>query len=109
MSDWRIYYGDGSTFSSADGEPQESPAWGAVLVTQPAVKGMDTLLLNDPFFVHRADRALWLTCDYPGLMDQLAHYAHAIDCVRVGRWAEPGDWKAIAARAREEVDECRPR
>lgn len=103
MAFWRIYYGDGATFSSDEGEPWESPEWGAVLIAQPEAENINVLSLNQPYFVHRADLDLWYCSDYPGLMDQLVHFAHAIDCVRIGRWAPPADWKAIAARAREEV------
>ena len=99
---WRIYYADGSTFSSDEGEPKDSPPWGAVLVTQRDVPGMD-VLSGEPFFVHRADLDLWLKVDEVGLMDQMAHFAHVIDCVRPGRWAPVPEWKAICRRADEEL------
>lgn len=103
MRAWRIYYGDGSTFCSSDGAPWESPEWGAVLITQPEVHGMDTLSHGQPYFLHRSDLDQWLNCDYPGLMDQVVHFAQHIDCVRVGRWQPTVDWQALCRRARSEM------
>lgn len=34
MLNWRIYYGDGSTFSSADGAPQDAPALNVQVIVQ---------------------------------------------------------------------------
>lgn len=99
---WRIYYTDGSTFSSDDGEPWESPSWGAALVVQPEVVGMDTLYYGNPFFLHRTDLDQWFNVDDTGLIDQFAHFAHVIDCVRPSRWMPTVEWKELMRRAAEE-------
>lgn len=35
MSDWRVYYGDGSTFSNEDGGPEFAPALDVQAIVQP--------------------------------------------------------------------------
>ena len=32
--DWKVYYGDGSTFSSDDGEPREAPPHGVQVIVE---------------------------------------------------------------------------
>jgi hypothetical protein len=83
------------------GAPHESPPYGAVLVTQPGI-GPEILSGGDPYFVHRTDHDQWWGCDLVGLYDQLTHYAHVIDCVRVGRWLRTPDWQEIQRRARRQ-------
>jgi len=94
---WRLYYEDGSTFSSDDGPPWQSPAWGCVLVTQ-KVPGDESLHLSFPHYLHRTDLDQWINVDDAGLIDQLAHYGHLIDCYRPGRMLPTAAWKAVVAR-----------
>lgn len=96
---WCIYYDDGSTFSSEQGSPEDSPVAGAVLVLQPRVYGRNFVGRGEPFFLYRSDLGEWFACDLAGLLDQLSHFAPLITCVRVGRWMATDAWVAVQQQA----------
>ena len=113
---WRIYYEDGSTFSDADGKPQDSPPWGAVVVAQPRVEPKQQPVLvgaNADYFLYNTKLRCWHQVGETevegglsvGLVDHLAHFAHQISCVRPARWMVNNEkFKQIWAQAREDVD-----
>ena len=39
---------------------------------------------NEDYYIHRTDRDYWTGHNLVGVVDQLKHFAHLIDCVRVG-------------------------
>lgn len=98
---WTLYYEDGTWFSSIDGEPYQSPVWGAVMVTQ--YDREPRACQNDPFLIHRTDQDQWYGCDHAGLLDQLSHFSHVIDCVRVGRWMPSENYRQVRSQANEEL------
>lgn len=105
MLDWKIYYGDGSTFSNEDGEPHTIPEGKRhnVMVCAVANKdltGRDCWNQSD-FYIHRIDQG-WVPVDWTGLLDQMLHCAHLIDCVLQGRTCETEAFKEILKRARTE-------
>lgn len=99
--DWTLYYEDGRTFSSLDGEPHESPCWGVVACAQ---RGGDPLVvgLNSDWLMWRADLAEWRECGEGGRDDHLVHFGHLVRCWRRTRWVGTADFRAIWARARAE-------
>jgi len=105
MFKWRIYYEDGSTFSNADGEPEDSPAWGSVIV-----RDKDKLLMgrNADYFLYDKKLKCWHQAGERedegsvsvALIDHLAHNVHNISCVRPARWVASDEaFKKICARA----------
>lgn len=52
--DWRIYYSDGTTFDSTQGEPKDAPGYGVQVIVQRD---------NDPrigsYLAHRGDYYYW--------------------------------------------------
>lgn len=99
MIDWRIYYGDGSTFSSADGPPEAAPAWGVV-----SVACRDS---QDPREIHRMqgtgfdffvwDGIEWWGVDQIGLIDRLADRTAKVVCF--GRTIPTPAFQEITRRA----------
>ena len=97
--DWRIYYGDGSTYSDEDGPPEAAPPWGAVAVV--------TRDPNDPreitsvhgtgfdYFVY--DGAGWWGVDFVGLIDRLATRTAQVVCF--GRTIRTADFESVIARS----------
>lgn len=79
---WRIYYADGSTFSSYDGEPWQAPKVGAqvVLKTDPDV-GRFLFAARD-FYWFDHERGEWFGGDQAGFYQHLM--ANAPSCVVFG-------------------------
>lgn len=107
MNRWAIYYDDGTRFSHEDGTPNESPPFGALMVSQPDVMSPKIVAGGEPYFVHRTDMDQWVGSDLAGLLDQLSHFAPYIDCVRVGRWVRTPEWKELndLVKARQKAGE----
>jgi hypothetical protein len=77
---WRIWYEDGTVFSSTDGPPEKSPAWGVLGIWQ---RGRS--LYNKDFYIWREDYQSWVEVDQIGLVDHLVTAAPQITAVKVGR------------------------
>lgn len=102
---WQLRYDDGSTFTSLDGAPEDSPPWGCVGVIQPTLipDDPDWCIVGAEYLLWRTDLQRWTKCgDIVGLVDQLTHRAHLIACVRPGRYMPTRDYKALWAAARAE-------
>ena len=54
MLEWRIYYGDGSTFSNEDGEPQFAPAMNVQVI----------VVKDTADTINNVGRRLWFGRDY---------------------------------------------
>lgn len=102
--DWVIHYEDGTRFSSDQGNPNDSPGFGALFVTQPGINGMDIVGDGAKVLIYRTDLGGWLPVwdDY-GIMDQFTHFMPVISCARWGRQAWVPDFKKIANRAAKEM------
>lgn len=72
---WRIYYGDGTTFSSEDGKPELAPALDVQAIVQPERDeyGVGRHVLNgrDYYVWLGAEHQDWDTVDLFGLYDYL--------------------------------------
>jgi hypothetical protein len=94
---WTLYYEDGSTFTSAEGEPNDSSEWGVVCITQ-NVPNRD-VVWNENYYIYRTDRGYWTGHDLIGFVDQQVHFAPYIICVRVGRDGDTTEFKRILKEA----------
>lgn len=92
--DWALY-GEGWRFTSDDGAPHESPPWGTVLAVQPGCSFSTVIIANWFYWKGR-----WFGADWSGLIDQLAHNAHRIDAVRLGRQVDDPTWRVVWAAAK---------
>lgn len=100
---WKLWYEDGRSFSSLDGEPWESPEWGVALVVQ-TNHPQQIVAHSLEYYYHRTDLDMWCDADPIGMIDQMVTYGHLIDCVRVGRWVRPqSKWSALVDKATLEL------
>jgi hypothetical protein len=99
---WKLWYEDGSTFSSDQGEPNDSPVSGLLAVGQPGVDYKD-VVWNENFYIYRRDHGYWSGHDVFGLVDQVTHFAPVIGCVRAGRDTANSTMKGVARAATIEV------
>lgn len=103
MLSWRIYYDDGSTFDSAQGEPHEAPGLGVQAVVQVDERVGRVILTRFDWYYYRADLREWWASDLFGLLDQLTSDTRGVVlAVRAGRNAAAYD--AILARAHGDPD-----
>ena len=103
MVSWKIYYSDGSTFDSTQGEPDEAPAFGALVIVQFYNDGRSKNLLTGGDYYVFLESGSWVGCDLTGLVDRLAHRL-PFKGFLVGRWVDVDSYHAIVARADKEVN-----
>ena len=103
MLAWRIYYADGSTFSSVEGTPHEAPAFGVQAVCQPEPDvGLETLHAFD-YYAYMG--GVWLGfCGHDALVDHVTAYAPDIEALKVGRQIPRQQYQAIMRFALHDPD-----
>tara|TARA_R110000787_G_scaffold36714_7_gene93588 strand:+ start:18895 stop:19230 length:336 start_codon:yes stop_codon:yes gene_type:complete len=68
---WRIFYDDGSTFSSLDGEPHEAPARGFICALGYDERGKRYIMHGwDHYYFDDEANQFW-GCEIHGLIDRL--------------------------------------
>lgn len=93
---WKIYYGDGSTFSNENGDPFHAPSHNVQAVNNNG----KTRHGKDAYYWHR-DLG-WKGCDIPGLWDYLLMYVGP-KAVLLGRTIRDEDFWEIVKRAKVEL------
>jgi hypothetical protein len=104
MMKWRVYYGDGSTFSNEDGDPSEAPALNVQIII---VRDDDPHSQLGRYAVHKFDFYWWDDPDWFGgelfgLFDYLSRPGHKR--VLFGRTVGNADFQAIVDRALADPD-----
>lgn len=98
MVDWKIYYGDGSTFSSDDGCWRDAPAGDVQLVAQTnADHGVEYVRGGD-FYVMR--NGCWFGLDQIGFFDHLLN----MGLLKIGRMLTREEYDAVVQRAYADLD-----
>lgn len=104
--DWRIYYGDGTTFSSDEGTVGDSPPFNVQAVVQADPDIGRQALSGFDWYIRKEGR--WYgVLDVPSLLDQVVHDLGMISGVRMGRTIPSERYKEIMRRAK--YDEGFPR
>lgn len=98
---WCVYYEDGTTFTDLDGEPWESPRWGAVAVAQRAMPVFRDKLIDGPVFLYREDWGCWMETEDKD--DQLSEYCNVISAYRKGRYMRNDKFREIWERVNEDA------
>lgn len=81
MVNWRIYYGDGTTFSDADGPAEKAPSVNVQAIAQVDAEIGRRLVSRYDFYWF--DDGSWYGGDFYGLFDYLQRYQPSI--VKFGR------------------------
>lgn len=93
---WRVFYGDGSTFSNEDGTPAEAPPVNVQAIAQAADPGIGRRICSR-FDFYWFDRQEWHGSDLFGLFDYLQRVSPSI--VKFGRVLPRLEFEAILNRA----------
>lgn len=101
--EWRIYYGDGSTFDSLQGSPESAPPYGVqVIASVHPDYGRVLLRRWDWYYIHDGE---WFGSDVHGLLSQLMHDQYKlISAVKQGQVLSTPRYTAIVERARSDPD-----
>ena len=107
MVAWRIYYGDGSTYSDEDGPLEDAPSQDAQVVVQRVTTNPNSIELlhgNGPRVIDFFwwDDSVWLAGDSVGLFDYLARPGWKK--VLVGRNLRTERFMAVLQRAAHDLD-----
>lgn len=102
MINWRLYYGDGTTYDENDGPAEEAPAWGVVsVVTRNPYDHREVISVQGTgfdYFVY--DGKEWWGVDFVGLIDRLADRSAKVVCF--GRTIDTHTYQEIIARSVED-------
>lgn len=96
--EWKIYYGDKTTFSNEDGLPEDTPATNVQVIVQTnAIVGRE-LLSGKDFYLRRGEE--WIGVDLAGLLDQLM----AMGVLKCGRTLTHAEWNGVNQMALADSD-----
>ena len=110
MLKWRIYYSDGTTFDSNQGEPWEAPGRGIICIVQPdpspMMQNVNTQVLRGhPYYWYHREWGYWLHSDRDGFIDQFNNDREDVVCaLKMGRWADFVKYYKIIDRANNDPD-----
>lgn len=99
---WKVFYGDGSTFSSADGEAQDAPPLDVQAIAQMDPEVGRHVILGPRFgkdYYYYEDGE-WYAADIFGLFDYLMRSG----LVKFGRTISNKDFNSIVKRATDDPD-----
>ena len=89
---WKIFYGDGSTFSDQNGDPKDAPVANVQVIVQPHIESGRYMQVERDYYIYWANRKRWVGVDLAGVMDFLVEL-HKLS------WGEEIDSGIIIQRA----------
>lgn len=98
--DWKIYYGDGSTFSSDQGSPQDAPPWNIEIILEATHKEGVLRLSGKDYYWFDSTLGQWSAGDFMGMMDYILRHS----TVKVARSMCTRDFELLFARAVADPD-----
>lgn len=108
MVEWRIYYGDESTFDSTQGDPEDAPSHGVVCIVMndPDV-GRLILKSWDWYYFKRSDEKGdwgWYGADIYGMLDWFMSEPRICSSLKMGRTFANPRYQAVCNAALEDTD-----
>lgn len=100
MIRWRLYYGDGTTFSNQDGTPDEAPGCNVMCAASYDGDNRRKMAGSADYYVFEADMSpdgRWLGVDLFGLWDYLARPGWK--AVKFGRMIGDEQYRRVMAHA----------
>lgn len=92
---WIIYYGDGTTFDSSMGRPEDASPWDIQVIAEVNEEVGRVLHTRSDYYLFVDGK--WVGVDYVGLVDYLAN---VFGIVKVGRMADRQAYRNLLERAR---------
>lgn len=98
--DWRIYYDDGTTFSSYQGTPEAAPSLGIIAIVQPDPEVGRHIVCKFDFYYYRQFQ--WWGADLIGMVDQFLHCGAR--ALKAGRTVSNQQFRDIYESAKDDPD-----
>lgn len=99
---WRIYYSDGSTFDSTQGEPHEAPALGFIVALGYDEAGNRYMMQGWDHYCYDIDSDQWWGMDMVGLFDRLVH--NKVYAYKMGRTITKTEFQKILVESHSDKD-----
>jgi len=99
---WRIYYSDGSTFDSLQGEPHEAPPEGFICAIGYDDRAKRYIMHGWSHYQWDNEAEQWWGMDMPGLLDRLRR--NLVYAYKEGRTVRRAEWEQIMIRANNDPD-----
>lgn len=106
MVAWRIYYGDGTTFSNAEGDPSGAPRLNVQAIVQADVHNGWGIERTRDYYTWQEDQKRWRGVDIFGLFDYL-FVTSKQPIVLAGRTIPDHEYNQIYQRAKADRDFAR--
>lgn len=103
MPDWKIYYGDGSSFDERQGSPLAAPAFGVICIVFPDDLVGRIILHRHDWYYWLASEGRWSGGDIHGLLDRLLNNLE-VAAVKQGRSVSNDTFRGIMRLADKDVD-----
>ena len=68
---WKIFYGDGNTFSDRDGSPRDAPATNVQVISQSHIESGHYMQVQRDYYIYWTEDNRWTGVDLAGVMDFL--------------------------------------
>ena len=94
---WKIYYDDKKTFTDKDGNPEEAPCRGVLVITQSCERVGRAVTHSRDYYIYSKRLGGWEGVDTFGLFDYLSHPGFKI--VKFGRTVTNEEWNEVLLRA----------
>lgn len=101
-ANWKIYYGDGSTYSDLDGPPEAAPKLNVQVVAVPDERVGVYFRSQADYYWYDFDQERWLGADLFGLWDYLVRPGYKV--VAFGRTIPNVEYDKIIATALEDSE-----
>lgn len=97
---WRIYYGDGSTYSDTDGSPEKAPCGGVQCVAWYDEDKRRRLAHGQDYYIYDGD-GRWFGCDAAGFWQYMGETGFKV--VKFGRMIADGKFRSVMSKAMNDL------
>lgn len=101
IADWIVFYEDGSSFSSLDGEPWEAPREYVQCIAVAHISCGNYILSEQDYYCWHFDEKEWLPHDFTGLLQYLKKPGSQ-KTVLLGYWINRERYHRMRADARKD-------
>ena len=102
---WRIYYTDGSTFDSDDGEPEDAPCWGIAAISQKDADAGRCGVAGVDFYWWEIGDQFWSGGDLTGMSDHFGHFPRDRTALKFARtMGRHTDWRELQEKIISDPD-----
>lgn len=104
---WKIYYGDRTTFTDEDGNPEDAPCRNVQVIAQVSDRVGKYFCRSDDFYIFDESIGGWQGVDIAGFYDYL--FRPGLKIVKFGRTISNEEWNDILGWAMKEDDYLPPK